>query len=464
MTNGHAVVLGAGMGGLLAARVLSDSFARVTVIDRDALTAQTGPRRGVPQGRHVHGFQARGVQIVDELFPGLVKDLVTAGASRIDDLHDLHFSIAGHTLCQRPHPIAPVLLATRPFLERSVRDRVARLGPVEILDRTEVITPLSTRGADGRAVITGVRVVPVGGGAERDLAADLVVDTTGRGSRTPLWLAELGYPQPSEQRIAVRVRYASQLLRMRRRPAKRFLIEGRVPGGDHGVALFGCENDTWLFTVMGAQAAFPAAPTREWMVLTAAGSVPRWAAECIATAEPIGPVLSHNHQASVRRRYDLLSRFPAGLVVAGDAMCAFNPIYGQGMSVAAEEALLLGAALRSGTDRVAERFFRAAVTPISTAWDLAAGSDLAFPEVEGDPTRAMRVINRYVNRVLGAAEHDPEVARRFMAVSGLVAPRAAIFAPRIVGSVLRDAVRPRAVAPAADSEAVSTELGAHAAS
>jgi 2-polyprenyl-6-methoxyphenol hydroxylase-like FAD-dependent oxidoreductase len=425
------------MGGLFAARVLSETFARVTVIERDALETDTEKRRGVPQGRHVHGFQARGVQILDDLFPGLLDGLTDAGASKLDDLSQLHFSINGHPLSSRPQPISPLVLATRPHLERWVRDRVSALEPVVIRDRTEVLGLLHTRGIDDQAIVTGVRIVPTGGGSVTELAADLVVDTTGRGSRTPLWLTELGYERPTEDRIAVRVKYASQLLRLRRRPPKRFCIEGRTPSTKFGIALFGCEDDTWLFTVMGTEAAFPTTPTREWMVLTAAAHVPAWAAEAVATAEPISPVSTYNHQASVRRRYDRLTRFPTRLVVLGDAMCAFNPIYGQGMSVAAEEAVLLGATLRAGTDRVAERFFRAAGTPISTAWDLAAGSDLAFPEVEGNPTRAMRVINRYVDRVLTAAETDPEVARRFMAVSGLIAPRTGIFAPRMVGAVLR---------------------------
>jgi 2-polyprenyl-6-methoxyphenol hydroxylase-like FAD-dependent oxidoreductase len=139
---------------------------------------------------------------------------------------------------------------------------------------------------------------------------------------------------------------------------------------------------------------------------------------------------------------------PDGLVVTGDAVCAFNPIYGQGMSVAAQEALALRAALAEGSHDLARRTLQGSLSTITTAWELAAGSDLAYPEVKGDPTRAMRIASRYVDRVLGVAERDPEVARRFMAVAGLVEPRTAIFHPRVLGPVLRSLVLPPPATPA----------------
>ena len=146
---GHAVVLGAGMAGLFAARVLSEQYARVTLIDRDPLPAGPGVRRGVPQARHVHGFQARGVQVVEELFPGLVAELVEAGASKIGDLSEAHFRVGGHLLSQRPQPIAPVLLASRPYLEYRVRSRVEALPNVRFRDCLEVAGLMHESACDG---------------------------------------------------------------------------------------------------------------------------------------------------------------------------------------------------------------------------------------------------------------------------------------------------------------------------
>jgi 2-polyprenyl-6-methoxyphenol hydroxylase-like FAD-dependent oxidoreductase len=434
MANRHVVILGAGMAGLFAARVLSDVFERVTVIDRDALPAEPDGRRGVPQGRHVHGFQSRGVQILDELFPGLLDELSAAGASRIDNLSDLHFRVGGHLICRQPYPIAPVLLATRAFLEHSVRRRVQALYNVDVFRRLDV-TGLVADGA-----VTGVRVVPSGGGATDEIRADLVVDATGRGSRAPVWLEELGYDRPVEERIKVRIKYASQLLRF---PSgeypTRFVIEGRTPTRNPWGALFRCERDTWLFSVVGTGPDVLTA-TRESMLDVARDIMPAWTYEALRAAEPVSAVAYHQHPASVRRRYDLLSRFPSGFVVLGDAICAFNPIYGQGMSVAAEQALALRRALAHPSDDLPLRYLRAAGKPVATAWDLTAGPDLAYPETDGAPTPRMRRIGGYVNRVLTVAERDPEVARRFLAVSGLAVPPTALFGPRVLGPVLRSAL------------------------
>jgi 2-polyprenyl-6-methoxyphenol hydroxylase-like FAD-dependent oxidoreductase len=458
MRNGHAVVVGAGMAGLLAARVLGESFEQVTLLDRDALPAAAVPRRGVPQARHVHAMQARGVQILDDLFPGLTDELSRAGAAPISDLSGLHFSVAGHLLCQQPKPIVPILMASRPALEHAVRSRV-QVTPGVAIRSGVTVNRLLHSGAAGSAVVTGVQITSTDGTVSEE-RADVVVDATGRGSRTPLWLKDLGYHPPVDERIAVRVKYASQTLHFPfEREPRRFMINGRTPTRSFGVALFGGEHDTWIFTILGAHQAIPALPTRQWMLDSTAGLLPDWARAVVQAADPTGPVHTQQHPASVRRRYDRLTDFPDGLLVIGDAMCAFNPVYGQGMSIAAEQALCLRAALRVGTDKLAQRYLSAAARSTEQAWELSAGSDLAYPDVEGTPTRAMQVANRYVQRVLTVAEHNPEVARRFMAVAGLVAPKTTLFHPRVVGPVLRSAVH-RSAPPGTAEPATKTVFAA----
>jgi 2-polyprenyl-6-methoxyphenol hydroxylase-like FAD-dependent oxidoreductase len=453
----HAVVVGGGMAGLLAARVLSESFGRVTVVERDILPRDAEPRRGVPQGRHVHGYQARGVEIVDELLPGLVAEVAEEGAAVVADLARCHFAPGGHVLAQDSWPVAPMLFASRPFVEHAVRRRVAALPGVAVLDGTVVTGLLRDAPAEGSAVsVLGVRVAAAAGdGGERPLGAELVVDASGRSSRVPRWLPMLGYQRPEEERVTVRIRYASQQLRLA--PAlypKDMLIEGRTPTRPLGMALFGCERDSWTLTLMGSDQS-PPPTTREGMLEVVTRLAPRWAAEAVAAAEPLGPVATHAFPASVRHRYDRLTDFPRGLLVFGDAMCSFNPIYGQGMTVAAEQALALRAALIAGPDRdLALRFFHTAATPVTNAWRLAVGSDLAMPGVEGPRPLSMRASGWYVARVLGAAEHDPEVARRFLRVAGLVDAPTALFSPSVVGRVLGAALRPsRARVPEVASDA-----------
>ena len=441
----HAVVVGGGMAGLLAARVLSESFARVTVVERDALPGDAEPRRGVPQGRHVHGYQARGVEIVDELFPGLLAEAAEEGAALVADLSRCHFSPGGHVLAQDSWPVAPMLFASRPFLEHAVRRRVGRIEGVTILDGTVVTGLLRDAPGDGSAVsVLGVRVAGVGDTAvQRPLEAELVVDASGRSSRVPRWLPQLGYQRPEEERVTVRIRYASQQLRLP--PAlypKDMVIEGRSPTRPIGMALFACERDSWTLTLMGSDQS-PPPTTTEGMLEAITPLAPRWAVAAVAAAEPLGPVATHAFPASVRHRYDRLTDFPRGLLVFGDAMCSFNPIYGQGMTVAAEQALALRAALVTGSDHdVALRFFKTAAAPVTNAWRLAVGSDLAMPGVEGPRPWGMRASGWYVDRVLGAAERDPEVARRFLRVAGLLDPPTALFSPSVVGRVLAARLRP----------------------
>jgi 2-polyprenyl-6-methoxyphenol hydroxylase-like FAD-dependent oxidoreductase len=177
------------------------------------------------------------------------------------------------------------------------------------------------------------------------------------------------------------------------------------------------------------------------MLEAAAGLAPRWAATALADAEPLGAVATHAFPASVWHRYDRLAGFPAGLLVFGDAMCSFNPIYGQGMTVAAEQALALRAALADAAHHdLARRFFGTAARPVANAWRLAVGSDMAMPGVEGPRPLSMRLSGWYVDRVLGAAERDPEVARRFLRVAGLVDPPSALFRPGLVGRLLQATV------------------------
>ena len=334
-----------------------------------------------------------------------------------------------------------MLFASRPFLEHAVRRRVGALPGVTVLDGTVVTGLLRDAPGDGSAVsVLGVRVAAGREvtAAERPLGAELVVDASGRSSRVPRWLPMLGYQRPEEERVTVRIRYASQQLRLP--PAlypKDMLIEGRSPTRPLGMALFGCERDSWTLTLMGSDQS-PPPTTREGMLEAVTRLAPRWAAEAVASAEPLGPVATHAFPASVRHRYDRLTDFPRGLLVFGDAMCSFNPIYGQGMTVAAEQALALRAALTSGSGHdLALRFFRTAAAPVTNAWRLAVGSDLAMPGVEGPRPLSMRASSWYVARVLGAAERDPEVARRFLRVAGLVDPPTALFSPSVVGRVLR---------------------------
>src|SRR6476661_7472145 len=250
----HAVVLGASMSGLLAARVLADYYRTVTVVERDSLSDHPANRRGVPQGRHPHALLARGAQTLGELFPGILAELADDGAPVWDDADysRLYISFGGHVMPRSGKAAvdpkeAAMYQPSRPFLEQHVRSRLQAIANVTILDGHDVAELTSTA---NRTRVNGVRVTDRAGGADRELSADLVVDAMGRAAHTPALLESLGYERPIEDHIVVRTTYVSQVLQMPADSLKEMLVLiSPAPGRPTGMFLVHNENDTWIFTV-----------------------------------------------------------------------------------------------------------------------------------------------------------------------------------------------------------------------
>jgi 2-polyprenyl-6-methoxyphenol hydroxylase-like FAD-dependent oxidoreductase len=429
-TGENAVVLGASMAGLLAARVLADFYRTVTVVERDVLPENGINRRGVPQGRHVHALLGRGSQVLEGFFPGFLDEVVAAGAPVVDfsDLSRVFCNSGGHQLVRSGgfRDVPPSFAPSRALLECLVRRRVRAIGNITVLDGHDVVELTSTAMRDR---VTGARVRARDDDGDQVLAADLVVDATGRGARTPAFLDSLGYGRPTEDRVEVRVAYSSQLLRIPPGMLNEVVVlVTPVAGQPTAMALICNENDIWVLTVAGMVGREPPVERPELLAFAEAYT-PAHVMAAIRAAEPLAEVVRHRYPASQWRRYDKMRRFPAGLLVIGDAICSFNPIYGQGMTVAALQALALDRCLRRGGNGLARRYFRAAAKPIGVAWQLAVGADLSLPEVDGPRPLSMRITNRYVDRVLTACESDALVAEQFTKTIHLIDPPTRLLHP-----------------------------------
>nr|BFE58044.1 FAD-binding monooxygenase [Dactylosporangium thailandense] len=427
----HAIVLGGSIAGLTAARALLDSFERVTVFDRDTLPDGPTPRRGVPQAEHAHGLLAHGRQVIEELFPGIVDELAEHGAVPLDLQRDGVWVFG-----DRPAPRAVSGLAglcvSRALLESVLRRRVAALPGVVVLDGHEATGLLF----DG-ARVTGATVRPAHG-AEHEVHADLVVDATGRGNRGVTWLAALGFERPVEERIDAGTVYVSR--EYRRVPGREdFAAILNAPGGParpYGGIALGVDGDRWMVTLLGVGAG-QAPPTDPDEFLEFAAKLPDPGLHrLLAASEPLGDPVRLRLPGSVRRYYERMTRLPERFVSIGDAVCAFNPAYGQGMTVAVAQARALGLAARDGIDGLPRRFYARAGRIVDVPWDMSAGGDLAYPDVEGARTRRMEVLNAYVARVQRATGVDAAVARRFLEVSNLMRPPQSLLTPAMVARVL----------------------------
>jgi 2-polyprenyl-6-methoxyphenol hydroxylase-like FAD-dependent oxidoreductase len=439
----NALVVGGSMAGLLAARVLADFYAHVTIFERDELPATAEPRKGVPQGRHAHALLGGGRIALEELFPGLTQRLLDVGAPQGQG----RFFSNGGFFCRIPD--APkALFVSRPRLEHEVRARVLALPNVRMVERCDV---LGFAAAANGERIAGLRVQRREDDAEEELVpADLVVDASGRGSRTPAWLEGLGYAAPEFERVEVGMGYATR--HYRREPehlgGDLLVNVAPLPDNKRACGMIAQEGDRWIVTLAGYFGDHP--PTDELGFLEFARSlaVPD-VYELIRAAEPLNDPTPFRFPANQRRRYDKLARFPEGLLVIGDAIASFTPIYGQGMTVAAKEVLELRECLGQGKHDLARRFFKRASRAVDVAWGIAVGNDLKLSGTKAGSPLA-RVLGWYVGKVQVAARSDPQAALAFMLVASLIAPPPSLLRPRIALRVLRanvQAAKGRAAEP-----------------
>ncbi|MGW7722755.1 FAD-dependent oxidoreductase [Streptomyces canus] len=448
-----AVVLGGSHSGMLAAAALAGLADRVIVVERDVLPPGPAPRKGLPQARHVHQLWSGGAIALEELLPGVTRRLRSAGAHRLPVTTDM-VALSPRGWFRRWHESHFMLLCSRDLLDATVRAQVLADDRIELLEDSEVL------GLDGTgAAVTGVRVRV--GGAERTLRADLVVDATGRSSRTPRWLTELGLPAPRSRTVDPGLTYASRRYRAPELARDGYPVisvqpDARSGRPGRGGVLLPIENGQWLVTLYGTRGGEPSADAVDFARYARAELRHPIVADLAERAEPLTDVTLTRTTANHRHYYERMPVWPENFAVLGDAVAAFNPVYGHGMSVAAQGAVALRAVVRRhgwGAPGLARRIQKAIARPVGGAWDLAIGQDVFYPGATAEgPTARDRLVAAYVDRLMYTATGNGRIARRVTDVTSLERRAEVLLAPGVLLAAAVGPLKPTLTEPPLSAE------------
>lgn len=436
----NAIVIGGSMAGLLAARVLSDHYGTVTIIERDALPETPEYRHGTPQARHLHALLAHGQRILEDLFPDIEQDFNAQGETEVRwGLDTANYVIGGWI----PHYDAELRshVLSRTTLEWIVRQRVAAIHNVTFMTQQSVNHLLTN---DDQSAVTGVNMTSRLDQNTQDLFADMVVDCSGRGSKAMQWLENMGYQAPQETVINSHLGYATRWYQLDKNmtyPWKMMFVYPQPKNGlARGGGMFIVEGNQLVITVTGANKDYP--PTSEEGFLEFAKSLASPIMyDIIKDLTPISPVYGYRRTENRMRHYEKLSRMPQGLIVMGDAACGFNPLYGQGMTAAAIEAVELDHLLQK-TDvhnlgDFSLQFQKQLAKSVSGAWLMATGEDLRYPETEGGSVNLIdRLTQRYMDMMIEVLVDDTVLCNAFIAAMNLNAHPVSLFHPKYVTRVI----------------------------
>ncbi|HKF49635.1 MAG TPA: FAD-dependent monooxygenase [Terracidiphilus sp.] len=428
----HAVVCGAGIGGLIAARVLSEHFDRVTVIERDALDG--GERIGAPQTQHVHVLLRLGVELMEKSFPGIVEEMKKSGVAPLDFGRDLCWLQYGGWMprCESTFVLYP---QTRFSLESHIRRRLGTFANVSFMTGTMVKGLLWS--ADQNRVI-GVEAQAKGSESRCRVEADLVVDAGGRATQFYRWMEQAGYPHPDESKLQIDLCYVSRLYEptASTRDWRGMWVSPLVPKVQRGGTVQYVEGNRWIVTLFGYHGDFP--PHDETGFLEFARNLLHPALyDAIKDAKPVSDVHVYKVHDERWRHLERIKRYPAGLLAIGDAFCYFDPVFGQGMSVAMMEADILRKRLR-GVKRAeqlnaawAKAYFTACSRWIQGVWYFVAGEALRHPQAPGERTRVVRMMQWLVTELYALNSQYPSVYLRFLKLMHLTSGPEVLLHPDI---------------------------------
>lgn len=434
----HAVVIGAGMGGLAAAKAVAPFVERVVVLDRDTLPYAPAPRTGTPQARHAHALLAGGQKALEHLFPGFGDDLAKAGAVPIRAGRDVIWERPGYD----PYPVRDlgfdVFSMSRPLLETVCRHRLEAERNVEIRPRSRATEIVASPDRRGVAAILAQN----GSGPPERLPADLVIDASGRAGPTLAFFDAIGAPRPDETEIGIDMAYATGIFDIPD-PAPSWKGLNHLPAPPkefRGGLILPIEGRRWIVSIGGRHGDNPPDDLKGFLAFTKAFRTPTFH-DAIARAKLVGDIARYNLPASLRRHFERLERAPRGLIPLGNSVCRFNPVFGQGMSVAAQEAVALANLLerRRGRadpfDGLAEHYFAGIQEGLAAPWSTAI-TDFVHPQTRGERPPDLEDRLRYGVALVHLGARDPEVHKLMAEVQGLTKPAAALREPALANRVM----------------------------
>lgn len=433
----HAIVIGGGIAGLLAGKVLAKYFEQVTIIERDRYPSAPEPRQGVPQSSQSHVLLARGQRIFEELFPGLCEEILNQGTQLVNWTADCPLLLLGHWAPRFPSDIISYG-CTRNLLEATVRRRLANNDSIKFLETTQVTNLIADT---NNATITGVQIQN-SDGSKTDLNAQLVVDSSGRNSKASKWLQMLGYESPKETKVNSFLGYATRFyesLSNSLPKCKALYIMPQAPEDTRGGTLYQIENGRWMVCLMGVARDYP--PTDEGGFLNFARSLKQPEIyDAIIDGKPLTPIYGYQRTENCWRHYEQLSRMPENFIVLGDATCTFNPVYGQGMTVAALGAETLDRCLTQHSGKLtgfALRFQKQLAKVNATPWMMATSDDFRWSTTQGgQPNLVTKLMHWYLDQVMQTASKNAEVYKVFMELIHMLEPATKLFQPNILVRVL----------------------------
>ncbi|MDH3658324.1 MAG: FAD-dependent monooxygenase [Nitrosopumilus sp.] len=425
MMQEKAIVIGGSIAGLLAARVLSDYFKEVILIEKDSCMENGKVRIGTPQANHIHILLVKGREILQDFFPELERDLIKKGANKIDFLNDIRYRLPSGWAPKFNSGII-TFTCTRTLLENTIRHQIQKISKIKI-EKGKHITSFVLEKSNKISLKTK---------ENEEIHGDLIVDCTGRNTKTPSWLEDIGFPKPRETKIDSFVRYSTRryIPTKKNRKWKMLVILNKPITNPRIGGIYPIEEGKWLVGLYSIGKNYPPTDEKGFLEFTK-HLESRELYDALKDAVPDSEIYGYQVQGSRKYHYEEMPQWPENFIVLGDAVSIFNPYYGQGITSAALGAEALDDMLKNNKMKndFTRKFQKRLATAVSLPWILGTSEDLRWPTTVGKrPNTITRMVQNHAQKVLLLSPKSTLAAKSFQQMMHMIKSPAIIFHPVIL--------------------------------